>query len=730
MCKVYLLLLSIIYLSVSSLWAQTDTIADQKIEEVVVIAKLPSVQIQPDKTTFRLDASVARNQGSLYDALRGLPGVIVNNDGTIMLNGQSGVNVLMDGKSTYLSGQELINLLKSTPATTAEKIDIITHPSSRYDASGNSGVIDIHTRKIKLRGANIALNGNFTQGRYSTGYGSASLNYRNEKFNMFATYSYYQGQEYDELNIDRVFVDPRTSEDTGLNLHQDSYRRDLNKMHYYRFGLDYYLTNRSTLGFTFDGNHYDKHRVGTMDSYFKTLREQSDSTRYTWNDSRKKTTNLTAGVNFTHKFDSEGKRLDASFDYLRFKYNDNQFQHDVFYDATFDRQKRDSLQGHMNGILNLYTGQVNLALSHGDKWSLDAGAKTSFVKLDNSANYADVLNGEYIYNASISNCFVYEENINAGYLQLKADFKPIHIEAGLRVENTRVTGKQSGNSLQRDSSFTQHYTNVFPTLLVLFSIRESSLSLFYGRRIVRPDYGDLNPFIYIFDDYTYEQGNTMLKPQLSNNLEFAYIHKTLFKASFFFTHIHDVIVKSFSLMDDNRILVSPANYSSAFSLGPRISTSNLPFTSFWDINVNASAIYNHFRWLADGEEQVSKRLAFVGGFNNLFSFGKGWSAELNVSYRSKIAAGQALMAPVWQMDAGIKKQILKGKGSIQLYARDIFNTYNRNMDVVTPDQKASVKEHEGQSLIGISFSYRFNSGYNAKESRSKNSIDESKRINL
>ncbi|WP_102407725.1 outer membrane beta-barrel family protein [Parabacteroides bouchesdurhonensis] len=730
MHKIYLSIISILCLSTNLLWAQVDTIADQKIQEVVVIAKLPSVQIQPDKTTFRLDASVTHNQGSLYDALCGLPGVIVNNDGTIILNGQPGVNVLMDGKSTYLSGQELVNLLKSTPATTAEKIDLITHPSARFDASGNSGIIDIHSRKIKLRGMNLSLNGNFTQGRYSTGYGSASLNYRREKFNVFTTYSYYQGQEFNELNIARAFIDPRTGEETGLNLNQNSYRHDLNKTHYYRIGLDYYITDRTTLGFTFNGNHHSKRRVGTMDSYFQTLKDQPDSTRYTWNDSQRKTMNLSAGVNFLHKFDSKGKVLDASFDYLRFKYNDDQFQHDLFQDGTSNRQKRDSLKGLMNGILNLYTGQVNLVLPHGDKWSLDAGAKTSFVHLDNSANYTDIWNGKFIHNASISNRFVYDENINAGYLQLKADFKPLHIEAGLRVENTRVTGKQSGNSVQRDSSFTQRYTNVFPTLLMLFSIRESSLSLFYGRRIVRPDYGDLNPFIYIFDNYTYEQGNTMLKPQLSDNLELAYIHKTLFKASFFFTHIHDVIVKSFSLMDDNRMLVSPANYSSAFSLGPRISTSNLPLASFWDINVNASAIYNHFQWLINGEEQISKRLAFVGGLNNQFTLGKGWSAELNVSYRSKMAAGQALMSPVWQMDAGVKKQILKGKGSIQLYARDIFNTYNRNMNVVTPDQKAYVKERESQSVIGISFSYRFNSGYNAKESRRKSSIDESKRINL
>ena len=134
-------------------WSQQqDTIADQRLKEVVVTAKLPLVEMSAGKTTYRMDASITQSTGSLYDVLSSLPGVMIDSGGNVLLNGQSGATILMDGKPTYLSGDELMSLLKSTPATNTDKIDLITQPSALYDAAGSTGLIDIRTRKIKLRG--------------------------------------------------------------------------------------------------------------------------------------------------------------------------------------------------------------------------------------------------------------------------------------------------------------------------------------------------------------------------------------------------------------------------------------------------------------------------------------------------------------------------------------------------------------------------------------------------
>ena len=183
-------------------WSQQDTIADQRLEEIMVTAKLPLVEISAGKTSYRMDASVTQSTGSLYDVLASLPGVVIDSNGNILLNGQSGATILMDGKPTYLSGDELMSLLKSTPATNADKIDLITQPSARHDAAGSSGLIDIRTRKIRLRGVNLALNGNGSLGRTGSGYGGASMNIRENKFNLYLNYSYYQGKDVIDLFIE------------------------------------------------------------------------------------------------------------------------------------------------------------------------------------------------------------------------------------------------------------------------------------------------------------------------------------------------------------------------------------------------------------------------------------------------------------------------------------------------------------------------------------------------
>lgn len=197
-------------------WSQQDTIADQRLEEIMVTAKLPLVEISAGKTSYRMDASVTQSTGSLYDVLASLPGVVIDSNGNILLNGQSGATILMDGKPTYLSGDELMSLLKSTPATNADKIDLITQPSARHDAAGSSGLIDIRTRKIRLRGVNLALNGNGSLGRTGSGYGGASMNIRENKFNLYLNYSYYQGKDVIDLFIDRAFERDGGKDDAGL----------------------------------------------------------------------------------------------------------------------------------------------------------------------------------------------------------------------------------------------------------------------------------------------------------------------------------------------------------------------------------------------------------------------------------------------------------------------------------------------------------------------------------
>lgn len=377
-------------------WSQQDTIADQRLEEIMVTAKLPLVEISAGKTSYRMDASVTQSTGSLYDVLASLPGVVIDSNGNILLNGQSGATILMDGKPTYLSGDELMSLLKSTPATNADKIDLITQPSARHDAAGSSGLIDIRTRKIRLRGVNLALNGNGSLGRTGSGYGGASMNIRENKFNLYLNYSYYQGKDVIDLFIDRAF------ERDGGRMMQDSYRKRRNYSHYFRTGCDYYLNERTVWGVSLGGNFSRQRENAGM---FTEIRETGVAGN-TYSHAEQNRNNVSAGTSMVHKLKREGGELSASFDYFHYYRVGNQLM---------DSFKPDTLKGDMKGNTDLYVGQIDAVYPLSEVWKLQAGVKTSFVTIDNTAGYMRPSVSGWLPDGALGSRFVYDENINVIY---------------------------------------------------------------------------------------------------------------------------------------------------------------------------------------------------------------------------------------------------------------------------------------------------------------------------
>lgn len=689
-----------------------DSIADQFLQEVVVKAKLPLVEMQPGKTVYRMDASITQSSGNMYEVLSSLPGVVINSDGSVMLNGKSDARILIDGKPTYLSGDELINLLKATPASTTDKIDVITQPGARYDAGGGSGLIDIRTKKIKLRGMNLSLNGNYSQWKYGQGFGSASLNLREDKFNLYLTYSYYKGKDINDLQIERVW----TGQEDRMN--QVSRRGTDYASHNYRVGFDYYATKRTTLGVSASGNVSNHKSDGEM----KTAFTEAGALGSTLNRGKRHWNNFSTGATLVHQLKKDGGELDASFDYFRYKYTDKQLMYSFL---------PDTLKGDMGGTINLYTGQANFTYPLGEYAKLQTGAKTSFVTIGNSAGYARPLLSDWEQDMSLGSCFSYDENINAAYVQTDFERNRLKLSAGLRLEHTHIRGNKWGNSEQRDSSFTMDYVHLFPTFSMQYRLSGNhALQLSYGRRITRPNYGDLNPFMYIHDDYTYERGNTLLRPAFSDNLQLGYVYKDWLQANIFFSYTDDVIVKSYEDSEGYRVYVTTTNMDSYINTGIQINVANLPLTSWWSTNLSVTGAYNYYRWQERGERETNKRITPILNCTNQFTLSKTWTVELSGYYNGRVAFGQVLAKSCGELNFAIQKKILKGQGTIGLFAKDILDTYRRDMNAILTHQQAYTKEKENKRAVGISFSYRLHKGNEVKESKRKSSIDESKRINL
>lgn len=410
------------------------------LKDIVVTAGQKQIEMDAGKTVVNLSASILGAQGNVLDALKNLPGVIVRDDGSIYLNGQSGIYVMINNRQTYLSGESLANLLRSLPSTSVDKIELITHPSSRYDAAGNAGIINIHTKKVKLQGVNLSATSNVQYGKYAKGYESLFLNLQKNKFRLYADYSFAWGKEYLILNSAGGYFDILTSlpKDVTRNIYAD--RMYNQQSHYFRTGIDYDLSERLTVGTYITSNWYKrtKNEITISDFIYE---EQCDSNLTTYNIYNIHHTNLTGGIGINYD-PKENFTWDASFDFQLFGHDQALSQHNSFHATSLPLQK-DTLAGGVDGKIRIYTGQTNLSYSFREKFKLDAGVKTAFVDVNNDAIYKNLRGGDWSINNSLGSFFSYNENIHAAYAQVNAQWnKVFSTETGLRIENTHVKGWQ------------------------------------------------------------------------------------------------------------------------------------------------------------------------------------------------------------------------------------------------------------------------------------------------
>lgn len=509
-----------------------------------VTGKRPPVKVEPGKMTINLSSALLSTDGNMLDALRRLPGVIVQNDGSIILNGKSGANVLIDDKVTFLSGENLINYLRSIPANSVENIELISQPSSKHDASGSSGIINIQKKRIKEQGINLAVSSGLERGERTRGSESLTLNFRHNKLNIYADYSYSFGKYVIELSVSGYYLDPETSK--PLELRKD-FISDINRqyrVHYIKTGVDYDLSDKIAVGTYFSSSwlNRSKNEV-TISDFFNNDKTLSDSTLTALSTPDFKYINITGGTNIVYKFAKTGE-WDAAFDYQLFDQEDEHLLKSVF-QTHINPLKEDTLSGKTNGNIKIYSGQTNLSYDISDPFGITTGFKSVFVNIGSHALYKNLIDGNWQEESNLSSRFAYKENINAGYFQLSSTWSSLFsTEIGLRLENTYTESTYS--STMQDTILSKSDIHLFPTLMAQYQPSENHrLSMVYGRRIVRPNYRNMNPFVEIKDQFLYEQGNTELKPELIDNLEISWLFRKRYSFNVFYSHRKNPISLSF-----------------------------------------------------------------------------------------------------------------------------------------------------------------------------------------
>lgn len=685
---------------------------------VTVASKKPLIEQKLDRTVVNVEASITNVGATALEVLEKSPGITVDRDGNISLKGKQGVQVYIDGRPSYLSGNDLANLLRNMNASQLDQIEIMTNPPAKYDAAGNSGIINIKTKKTKTLGYSGSLSLGYGQGRYPKWNESANFNYRKNKVNLFTNLGFSGRRFFNDLDIQRKFIDADTKE-LKSHFDQESRIREMNKSFNAKVGLDYFVSKKTTLGVVVSGFSNPSEFSNRSDVFIadEFKMPQSITRAKTTNDRTWK--NFSSNLNFRHVFDSTGKELTADLDYLGYRSKNNQSLINSYYNSNGDPVLvPDTLLGNLPQDINIYSAKLDYVypLKKGAKF--ETGIKTSFVRTDNNAVYDSLLNGQPVRDIGRSNHFIYDENVNAVYVNYSRPFsKKFSAQLGLRLENTQ----SKGNQVTTGEKFDRNYTQLFPTAYLQYNLNEKNTFVAnYGRRINRPDYEDLNPFILFLDRYTFEQGNPNLQPQFSHNMELSHTYKGFLTTTLNYTKTTDIITEVLEQNSDaNETFVKKSNIASQRQYGIAVSAGG-NLAKWWTANVYANVYNNHYSGIVNGDQINTGTTTGQFNISNQVKFAKTWTAEAGGFYRTPGIEGVFKINGFGLMNIGLSKQIMKGKGTVRMSVRDILYTQKINGEIRFGNIDAAFQQKRDSRVVNLNFSYRFSKGKVANGQKRKN----------
>ena len=425
--------------------------------------------------------------------------------------------------------------------------------------------------------------------------------------------------------------------------------------------------------------------------------------------------------------DTAGKELTADFDYMNYDSKNSQVMINSYFNEPGNSiGKADTLLGALPQIITIYSGRMDYTHPIKKGTNLEAGIKSSIVNTDNNARYDSIQYGSLAHDYNRSNHFLYRENINAAYVNLSTTLtKKWSAQLGLRFENTNAKGKQ----LTTGEKFNRHYSQLFPTAYFQYKANaKNNFGLNYGRRIRRPNYESLNPFIRFIDRYTYSQGNPNLKPSISDNLELSHTYHNMFTTTLNYTATNDII-QGVIEQKGQEAYSKQANIASLRQFGLAINANN-SITKWWTNNVSINVFNNSYKGIVNNVPIAFSAISFSMNGTQQFKLSKTLTGELGGGYRSAGVIGVNKIRPLGMINAGFSKQLMKNKATLRVTARDIFYTMRQSAVVKYGNVDAAFQEVRDTRVVNIGFTYRFNKGKMNNLKKKANNLDEQNRVGV
>lgn len=637
-----------------------------QLEAVDIVASKAVVEVRADKTVFNVQ-NVGSTAGlSGFDILRKSPGVIIDNNDNVIVEGKSGIQFWIDGKPSVLSGDDLINYLRSLQASDIESIEVITQPSSKYDAAGSAGIINIVLKKNKNYGTNGSVSAGAAYGRYWKYNQSLSLNNRTRKTNLYLNFSSNQNKTFNTLNFRRTLLE------TSFN--QASETVPDNNSYNIKTGFDYFLSPKSTIGIIVNGNLSDGLETTKSNMLISEI-ESGDI-------------DAILKASSTDDYDNQNVYLNANY---RFKDTlDHVFSVDLDWgNYTSDRinnQPNEYFDGEGDTLLfrtnyRMITPlEIEIKSAKADYeqnlvgGKLALGLKFVEIKTDNAFDFFEEQDGELVYLPLSSNTFDYTERVSAAYFNFSDQKEKWSYQFGLRAEKTYSLGVLTSIQMTANDRVERDYVNLFPSGGFTYNYHpKNQFAVNYSRRINRPDYQSLNPFEYRLNELGFRKGNPFLQPSYTHNVKISNTHKYTLNTSISYSYVQDFTAQVVDTLDSQVSFLQQRNVADERVISANVS---YPFqvNKWWSVFMNAS--YNFTQYIAlDDKFNALEQGTFNIFGQNTFSLPNDYKFELSGWYNSpSIWGGTFRTGAIGSVDLAISKKFFNDKLTASVSGSDIFLT--------------------------------------------------------
>jgi len=676
------------------------------LKEVAIKAQRSTIQIGIDKKVFSVDQSLVSQGGSATDLLSNVPSVQVDVDGNLNLRGSSNVRVLINGKPSALTGSNMADILQSIPASSIENIEVITNPSSKYDAEGQSGIINIVLKKNARLGLNGSVSG--SAGNQHTYNGSANIAYQTKAINLYANYSYRKAHREGDGYTNRTSVDAFNNPILQNQIANQAF--DFNA-HNIRAGIDFNLDDKTTLSFNANANLRNRNRAQfgntTIDSnHVLTHYTQQNTTSYSHGNS-----NYDFNSDFEHRYKKQGQVLTANVGYSigNEAAVDSQLINYTNYLPPSNRiHKQFNDNGQKSYNVNL---QADYALPMSQGRKLEAGYRSTFAQNDNRNDVDSLLSGKYVPDANQTNHFLYREQIHAVYTNYQQQFGKFGVQGGMRLEDARI------RTLLRDNNerHSQDYFRIYPSLFLSDKISDNqTLQLSYTRRVSRPRDRQISPFLDKSDPYNYQQGNPDLKPEDTHSFEFSYINywKTLtLTSSIYYRLTNDDIQQIRTPLSASITRLRFENIATAQNSGFEF-IARVNATQTIDLTTNINAYYRNLQGNTSLGLPSSSGFAWNANITANLKPVKKLGMQLRGDYQAPQVITQGRQRAQAGLDGGLRYDLTKAI-SLSGNVRDVFNSRKFGSIIdntlgAYPYHSESVRRFSNRTYM-FSISYRFGS---------------------